>query len=81
MRFGEAIEAIEDGKKAMRKGWNGKGIYIELQVPDDHSKMSRPYIYINTKGLKSDNDHAPKCLIPWSPSQTDMLARDWAIVN
>lgn len=78
--FGWAIERLRDGQAARRKGWNGKGIFIVLQVPDDHSKMSKPYIYIDTTGLESDNPDAPRCRVPWLASQTDMLAMDWEMV-
>jgi hypothetical protein len=44
--FGEVISALKEGKAARRQGWNGNGIYIELQVPDAFSKMSQPYIFI-----------------------------------
>ena len=77
MDFGEAIRSLKKGKRMARKGWNGKGIFIELQVPDAHSKMTHPYIYINTTGLQTDNPDAPMSLVPWLASQTDMLAEDW----
>jgi ABC-type branched-subunit amino acid transport system permease subunit len=33
MRFGEIIEAIRDGtKRAQRLGWNGKGMYIYIEM-------------------------------------------------
>ena len=48
MNFGQAIEAMKQGAKAARKGWNGKGIHIEIQFPDEHSKMTHPYIFIDT---------------------------------
>ena len=81
MNFGEALQALKAGKKAARKGWNGKGIYIEMQFPDEHSKMTLPYIYIVTNGLVTDNSYAPKGVVPWLASQTDMLAEDWIIVG
>lgn len=28
MNFGQAIEALKQGKKVARKGWNGKGMFI-----------------------------------------------------
>ena len=28
MNFGEAIEALKQGKKVTRKGWNGKGMFL-----------------------------------------------------
>ena len=81
MNFGLAIDAMKKGLKVARHGWNGKGIYLELQVPDEHSKMTLPYIYIVTNGLITDNPHAPKGCVPWLASQTDMLADDWYIVE
>lgn len=68
--FGYAIEILHQGKKAFRRNWNGKGMYINLQLPDHGSKMSRPYIYMRT----ADND-----LVPWVASQTDLLAHDWEV--
>ena len=78
--FGMAIEKLKEGKKVARWGWNGKGIYLELQVPDEHSKMTLPYIYIVTTNLETDNPDAPKGCVPWLASQTDMLAEDWHTV-
>lgn len=77
MDFGWALRQLKEGKKVCRLGWNGKGIYIELQRPDEHSKMTQPYIYIVTTGLQSDNHNAPRGVVPWLASQTDMLAEDW----
>lgn len=81
MNFGQAIEALKDGKKVARAGWNGRGIFIELQVPDTYSKMTHPYIFIDTTGLQTDNPHAPKNRVPWLASQTDMLSEDWSVVE
>lgn len=81
LNFGMAIDALKMGIAVARKGWNGKGIYLELQEPDEHSKMTLPYIYIVTDSLITDNPHAPKGRVPWLASQTDMLADDWYIVE
>jgi hypothetical protein len=72
MNFGEAIEALKSGLRVSRSGWNGKGMWLALQVPDSHSKMSLPYIYMRTV---TDN------LVPWLASQTDVLAEDWGVVE
>lgn len=29
MNFGKALELLKEGQKLQRKGWNGKGIFIE----------------------------------------------------
>ena len=81
MDFGSAIREMKAGSRVARKGWNGKGIFIELQIPDDHSKMTSPYIFIDTTGLETGNEDAPKSLVPWLASQTDMLAVDWCVVS
>lgn len=79
MSFGSAIEALKDGRAVRRRGWNGRGIFIRLQEPDEKSFMTSPYIYIDTTGLQTENQDAPKSRVPWLASQTDMLADDWEI--
>ncbi len=78
--FGAAIVALKNGQSMRRKGWNGKGIFIKLQVPDAHSFMTAPYIYIDTAKLESDNPDAPKSRVPWAPTTNDVLAEDWQMV-
>ena len=80
MTFGDALNALKLGSIVARKGWNGKGIFIALQIPTDLSKMTSPYIYIDTTGLQTDNPNAPKSLVPWLASQTDILSEDWVII-
>lgn len=81
MNFGLALEGLKKGNRVARKGWNGKGIFIELQRPDEYSKMSHPYIFIDTTGLQSDNPDARRNLVPWLASQTDMLSEDWVVIR
>lgn len=75
--IGWAIKQMHNGAKVARAGWNGKGLWLELQVPDEHSKMTLPYIYIN---YPTDAINTPGARVPWLPSQTDLLATDWEIV-
>lgn len=70
--FSEALKAVKAGKKIQRSGWNGKGMWVALQVPDAHSKMGLPYLYMSTVDGK---------LVPWLASQTDILAADWHVLN
>ena len=81
MNFGQAIEALKSGMRVARRGWNGKGIFIKLQSPDAFSKMTQPYIYIDTTELLTSNPAAPKGRVPWLASQTDMLAEDWYVLE
>lgn len=71
MTFGDVLKALREGQRASRNGWNGKGMYIELQVPDEYSKMKRPYIFMSPV----DGD-----LVPWVASHSDMLANDWYLL-
>ena len=66
--FSWALKQLRSGLKVKRKGWNGKGMYIELQIPNENSKMTLPYIFMKTV----DNN-----FVPWLASQTDILADDW----
>lgn len=68
--IGWAVKELQNGSKVCRSGWNGKGMYLELQVPDANSKMTLPYVYMRT---------AQGDLVPWLCSQTDLLAIDWEI--
>jgi hypothetical protein len=72
LNIGFAVELLHMGHKVARAGWNGKGMHLELQVPDDNSKMSRPYVY-----MKTVDDQ----LVPWTCSQSDLLADDWMLIK
>ena len=84
MDFGDAIRALKDGNKVKRTGWNGKGLCLELQVPEANSKMTLPYVYMNYPATPA-SETAPanhlNARVPWLASQTDMLAEDWQIVE
>jgi hypothetical protein len=69
--IGWAIKQMHNGSRVTRPGWNGKGMWLALQLPDEQSKMTLPYIY-----MKTGDDQR----VPWLASQTDLLAMDWMIV-
>ena len=66
--FGWALNKLKEGDRVARWGWNGKDMYLELQIPDENSKMKQSYIYIYPVGGG---------FIPWVASQSDLLADDW----
>jgi hypothetical protein len=68
--IGWALKQMQHGAKVARAGWNGRGMWLALQRPDDDSKMTLPYIYMST---------AQGDLVPWLASQTDILATDWDV--
>ena len=70
--IGWAVEWMRSGHKVTRPGWNGQGMWLEIQNPDEHSKMTESYVYMHT---------AQGGLVPWLCSQTDLLATDWQRVE
>lgn len=91
MTFEQAMEAVKEGKKVARKGWNGKGMFIfmtpESYVPfsklKDHMQRhlinhpeSRVHINAHIDMKAADGS----IVIGWLASQTDMLAEDWEVV-
>ena len=84
MNFGQAIEAAKQGKQIARRGWNGKGQFVELascityidpyggRVNVDHAAAgNRAFAFVGTSGVQ----------LGWLASQADMLAEDWYIVE
>lgn len=77
--IGWAIGLLWQGKRIRRSGWNGKGMWLQLQVPDHNSKMTLPYIYIE---YPTGHPAYPQgSRVPWLASQTDILATDWEEVE
>lgn len=72
MNIGAAVVCLQKGLKVTRTGWNGKDMYLQLQIPNKNSKMTLPYVYMKT--VQDD-------LVPWLCSQTDLLADDWESVG
>jgi hypothetical protein len=68
--IGRAVKEMRNGNRVCRSGWNGKGMWLQLQVPDANSKMTLPYVFMRT--VQAD-------LVPWLCSQTDLLAMDWEL--
>jgi hypothetical protein len=70
--FGWALNALRDGFQVDRTGWNGRGMYLKIQVQDANSANTRPYIWIRT----AQGDR-----VPWVASHGDLLGEDWNIVE
>lgn len=79
MTFSEALEQLKSGHKMSRSGWNGKMMWIALQKPDNNSKMTMPYLYIEYPIGHAAYPEGSRC--PWLASQTDILAEDWGFAE
>lgn len=85
--FGIALSALECGLKVAREGWNGKGMFLFL-VPGSTFKVNRPPLLgIYPEGTEInycphiDMRTADGKIVPWLASQTDVLAKDWFVVE
>lgn len=79
MDFGPALNALKSGARVYRDGWNGKGMRLTLQCPDEHSKMTLPYLYMEYPDGHPAYPQGAR--VPWLASQTDILAGDWHVLE
>jgi len=83
MNFSTALDAIKNGNRVTRAGWNGKGMFI-FMVPGSVFLVNRPPLLgIFPEGTEVryhahvDMKTADGQIVPWLCSQTDLLADDW----
>lgn len=90
MNFGQALEAVKEGVKITRVGWNGKGMFVVYQkgYPDGipcNKQTAEAFGYEEGSLFKvrpylqmrcADGTHQM-----WLASQSDLLADDWEIVK
>ena len=97
MDFGYALQAMREGLKVSRSGWNGKDMWIvlmpELSLPPFSSQA--PGAKVNDRTAKHIGENTPLESQPyftmwtakkqwqpgWLASQADMLADDWDTVK
>lgn len=95
MTFGDALEALKQGKRVAREGWNGKNMFLFLLPAGDgipttaiHDPALREVIESEVGGETFDALGSirmftadKKVLTGWLASQTDMLSEDWEVLN
>ena len=85
MNFGLALEAMKQGERVARKGWNGKDMYVFLAYEADFvtdadiSAFDQLEVEVGDMLIMktAQNTFQPG----WLASQADMLADDWYIVE
>lgn len=87
--FSEALEALKDGYRVQRNGWNGKNMWIALgsgnvKLPADKfwNPHSKAHAENNGGSATVDSYFIMKTAqdtiqMGWVPSQADILAYDW----
>lgn len=71
MNFSEAFETVKRGIPVYRKGWNGKGMWIEMEKPTPDTGLNLPFLVLVISKTE------PMGVVPWLPSQSDLFAEDW----
>ena len=87
LKFGQALEAIQAGKRIARTGWNGKGMFVYFVPPASYPVQTGaakahfgkgamvPYnAYMAIKNVDGT-------VSTWVPSVNDCLASDWGVVG
>lgn len=54
LNFGQAIEALKQGKMVARQGWNGKGLFVFMQVPAEINKSIVPKMQSLPQSVKDE---------------------------
>jgi hypothetical protein len=80
MDFGTAFTAIKDAtlskventnKKGMRLPSWSEDVIIRVQKPDEHSKMTAPYLYVTSRF---------GC-VPWKETMIELFSDKWELVD
>lgn len=90
MNFGNALEAMKNGNRVRRAGWNGKGMFLWLLPAAEVKKewVKDPMLLsvfgdrdtLNCLGSIRMLTATGEVLTGWLASQTDMLSDDWELV-
>lgn len=66
MNFGEALEIVKNGGAIGLPNWK-PDVKIKMQKPDEHSKMTHPYLYVESRF---------GC-VPWKETFVELLSEEW----
>lgn len=68
MDFSTAFNVVKNGGSMRLPRWR-TATWVTAQFPDEHSKMTNPYLYV-----ASDDGQ-----VPWYPSQSEMFTDEWEV--
>ena len=68
MNFGEAFERVKTGKGMYLPQWSEE-VRIKAQFPDENSKMTAPYLYVESRFGR----------VPWKETMIELFSEDWEV--
>ncbi len=71
MTFGQAFDKIKKGDGAMRLPQWKEDVKIRAQIPDEHSKMTHPYLYVQSR----------LGCVPWKETVVELFSDDWEVIE
>ena len=87
MIFSRALEALQEGKRVQRKGWNGKGLFVQIVKNAHVTSVSKDceevfevedFMVISTPLVDNYEEYRNNT---WVPSSADLLAVDWGVLE
>lgn len=69
MNFGEAFEKVKEGEGMRLPQWQ-EDVVIRAQYPDENSKMTAPYLYVESRFGK----------VPWKETMIELFSDTWVVV-
>lgn len=74
MSFGRAFNFINNpvtkDKMGMRLPHWKEDVVVRIQFPDENSKMTAPYLYVESRFGR----------VAWIPTQIELFSKDWVVV-
>ena len=68
MNFGNALELVKKGKAMRLPRWQDD-VKIKAQFPDQNSKMTAPYLYVESRFGR----------VPWKETMIELFSEDWEV--
>lgn len=75
MTFGKAFDLINNKNRKIQLGmrlpsWS-EDVVIRVQYPDEYSKMTAPYLYVQSRF---------GC-VPWKETMVELFSNEWQVVE
>lgn len=80
MNFGEALQALKEGRKIKREKWGGYW-YLATNVFGEHNALNNKNVPFGMSVIIIAVLEYSEHKVPASPYQSDVLAEDWQIVD
>lgn len=70
MSFGDALKLVKRGMGMRLPQWK-EDVVIRAQFPDEYSKMTAPYLYVESRFGR----------VPWRETEIELFSEEWEVVE